>query len=131
MAGILVLDDDDALREFVRLVLMRAGHRVLEACDGRHALDMVLENPVDVVITDIYMPGADGLEVIQTMREYGCPCRILAVSGGGGLRNLDMLDHATSFGADAVLTKPIMADHLKDTVDRLLAMGPWKGDDDA
>lgn len=124
MARILVLDDDDALREFLRLVLLRAGHEVLEASDGRHVREVVRGGPVDLVITDIYMPGADGLEVIQSLREAGCACRILAVSGGGTRRNLDPLEHARSFGADAVLAKPLLSSQLNETVDELLAMGP-------
>ena len=53
------------------------------------------------------------------------------MSGGGGARDLGHLDHAASFGADAVLAKPIMAALLKDTVRGLLAKGPRRGGDDA
>jgi len=131
MARILVLDDDGASRDFARLILARAGHDVLEADDGRNARRMVRKHDVNVVITDIYMPGADGLEVILALREEHCACRILAVSGGGSRRDLGMLDYARKFGADAALAKPLPAARLNDSVNSLLAMGPWEDRADA
>jgi two-component system OmpR family response regulator len=68
MACILVADDDGHIREVVRYALEKAGHRVLEARDGDEALRVANEQPVDLLVLDIIMPGPDGLEVCRRLR---------------------------------------------------------------
>ena len=67
MSRILVIDDDVPLRLVLRSILERAGHTVLDAPDGRTGLALWRREPTDVVVTDIFMPEQDGIEVIREM----------------------------------------------------------------
>lgn len=66
---ILLVDDDDSLREVVRYALDRAGYEVIEAEDGQQALRRFAEQPVDLVVLDVLMPELDGLAVCQKLRQ--------------------------------------------------------------
>jgi CheY-like chemotaxis protein len=122
MAQILVIDDDAGFRGIVRALLERAGHRVIEASDGRGALQRLRESPrTDLVITDLLMPQMDGIEVLQHVRRINGEIRILAMSGGGGLGPSDLLRAASHLGADQTITKPFRRDEFIDTVNRMLA----------
>lgn len=68
MARVLLVDDDKHIREVVRFALTRAGHDVLEAADGRAALDAFAAHAVDAIVLDIIMPEEDGLEVCRKIR---------------------------------------------------------------
>ncbi|MBW2277782.1 MAG: response regulator [Deltaproteobacteria bacterium] len=68
MANILVADDDGHIREVVRYALEKTGHTVLEAADGDEALKIASEQPIDLLVLDIVMPGPDGLEVCRRLR---------------------------------------------------------------
>ena len=112
MASILVIDDNGPVRGFLRAVLEGQGHTVTEANQGRTAFHYLRQSPVDLVLTDIYMPDCDGLEVIMTLRREFPSIRIVAISGGSGDRNL--LVAARQLGAHDVLEKPInMVDLVK------------------
>lgn len=103
---ILVIDDDDQIRELIREVLERGGHTVFEANNGDTGIKLVCEETVDVVVTDIIMPDKDGLETITELRKSHPEIRIVAISGGGRKVNRDYLPTAQAFGADRVLYKP-------------------------
>lgn len=103
---ILVIDDDDQIRELIREVLERSGHTVFEADNGDAGIKMVGEETVDVVVTDIIMPDKDGLETITELRKSYPDIKIVAISGGGRRVNRDYLPTAQAFGADRVLYKP-------------------------
>lgn len=121
MASILIIDDDDAVRRMLRTVLDRAGHHVLEARDGAEGMRLYARaDAVDLVITDLYMPGQDGIETIQLLRDQPGDCRILAISGGGAVGAAGPLRDAELFGADAALEKPFDRDDLLSAVDGLL-----------
>lgn len=113
MARILLVDDEPMLRETLRIALSGAGHAVTVAQDGKAALAVLAKDAsFDVVVTDILMPETDGLEMIMRLRKDSGHVRIIAMSGGGRTRNMDMLDFASSFGADAVLAKPFLPKQL-------------------
>ena len=114
MATILVIDDDQLVRGFLRAALEGQGHTVKEAGHGRAALQWLRQSPVELVLTDIYMPDCDGLEVITTLRREFPSIKIVAISGGSGERNL--LVAARQLGAQEVLEKPINGDELLKTV---------------
>ena len=84
MATVLVIEDDQEVREFLVAVLSRAGHTVSDACNGRDGVTMFRENPVQVVITDIIMPEKDGIETILDLRREHPQLKVIAISGGGG-----------------------------------------------
>lgn len=106
MPHILLVDDDDAFRNMLRLTLEQMGHSVTEACNGRDALLLHAVHPADVVLTDIIMPEKEGLETILELRRAAHPAKIVAMSGGGRCSALDYLGLAKRFGALAVLEKP-------------------------
>jgi len=124
MARILVIDDDNAVRSVISAALTTVGHKVLEASDGRAGLRVFGANKIDLVITDILMPDLDGVEFVRTMRAYGSPAKIIAISGGGGaLDPVDLLTQAVTLGADAALPKPFQLTDLHDLV-RAVLMQP-------
>lgn len=112
MARILLVDDEPLLRETLKIALQAAGHVVSMAQNGAAALALLTDQSFDVIVTDILMPETDGLEMIMRVRKESGNVRIIAMSGGGRTRNMDMLDFATSFGADAVLAKPFLPKQL-------------------
>ena len=107
MSRILVIDDDDGTRKFLRVLLSRAGFDVMEAPDGSMALKTVQECAVDLVVCDIFMPNKEGLETIRELRARFADLPIIAISGGErwGSR-LDMLPTASVLGATRTLYKP-------------------------
>src|SRR5438034_3996372 len=69
MARIIVIDDNDAARVTMRRVLEKAGHQVLEASDGDAGLKLLAEIGVTLVITDIFMPGQDGIVTLRRIKK--------------------------------------------------------------
>ena len=121
MARILVIDDEGLVRLTVRQALEKGGHKVEEAVDGEEGMKKFLETEPDVVITDILMPNKEGIETILDLRRIRPDVVIIAMSGGGRMKQTSFLDVAKSLGANAVLHKPFELEQLKRTVDETLA----------
>lgn len=119
MARVLIVDDDQGLRKFIRVVLERAGHEVSEAEDGRRGVEAVAQRLPDLVITDLIMP-VEGIGLIAALRKEHKDLKIVAISGGGRVRVDDLLELATRLGANATLTKPFLPDKLLETIAPLL-----------
>jgi CheY-like chemotaxis protein len=126
MANILIADDDPILRLTVGEFLGAVGHTVLEAADGREALDLIAAAAVDLLIVDMLMPNVDGLETIMELRKAGSKIPIVAISSGGRMDRSILLRPAVVFGADVTLSKPLLRDTLVSTVEAALtkAMNP-------
>jgi CheY-like chemotaxis protein len=126
MANILIADDDPILRLTVGEFLGAVGHTVLEAADGREALDLIAAAAVDLLIVDMLMPNVDGLETIMELRKAGSKIPIVAISSGGRMDRSILLRPAVLFGADVTLSKPLLRDTLVSTVEASLtkAMNP-------
>ena len=120
MSRILVIDDDVPLRLVLRSILERAGHTVLDAPDGRSGMALWRREPTDIVVTDIFMPEKDGVEVIQEMKNVATKPKIIAISGGGQSGLFDLSSTATLLGADRVLVKPFDQRTLLLTVQEVL-----------
>lgn len=120
MKTVLVVDDDPSIRALIRLYLEGAGYAVSEAGDGRQAMRQMAAQPPDLVVLDIFMPEMDGLEVLQQLREQCRSCKVMAISGGSAKVGMDLLGHATIFGADDVLEKPFDAPTLLDKAAALI-----------
>jgi CheY-like chemotaxis protein len=121
MARILVIDDDEQLRGAVRRALARAGHDVVVAADVTAALRLQQQAAAAVIVTDIYMPGEDGLQAIRRFRQDWPGVKILAMSGGLLAGPADLGEPARLLGASAVLAKPFELSQLLAAVERLLA----------
>lgn len=106
MAQILVVDDEEQIRESLRQILVAAGHQVMEAADGQVAVDIVKGFTPDLVILDILMPNQEGLETILLLRRLAPPLKILAMSGGGQYVGVDILVAAQHLGANLAISKP-------------------------
>ena len=120
---VLVVDDNPDMRSFVKLVLERAGYEAQAAADGQRALDLHREHPADVLITDIFMPESDGIELIARFKSGFPQVKIIAMSGGGHVSKKDYLPVAKAIGADGVLQKPFAAETLLRMLQDLVANG--------
>lgn len=109
---ILVVDDDADMRLTLKLSLELAGYAVDVAANAREALAQQRERPADVLITDIFMPDADGFEAIDAFRREYPETRIVVVSGGAQFTKRDYLPDAELIGVDATLQKPFDVDTL-------------------
>ncbi|MCC2641960.1 MAG: Signal transduction response regulator, receiver domain [Nitrospira sp.] len=118
MASIFVMENDDAVRMMLRTGLTAAGYSVRDSTNGRLGINAFRKNPADLVITDIYMPERDGLEVIESLRRTHSGVKILAISGASG--SMGYLKLAQSLGASAVLPKPFALSALLSIVAELL-----------
>lgn len=109
---VLVVDDNPDLRASLRMLLESSGYDVEVASDGQQALQVHGTRPVDVLVTDIYMPLSDGLETIAAFRGAAPWVKIIAMSGGGAFSRFTHLEVASEIGADVTLTKPFDFDEL-------------------
>jgi DNA-binding response OmpR family regulator len=109
---ILLIDDDEMLRQTIRKMLESAGHEVVEAENGRAGLDAFRKQGIDAVVTDIIMPQKEGIETIRELRALDAQVRIVAISGGGRTHKMDFLNLATKLGATATLAKPFRKEAL-------------------
>lgn len=117
MPSVLVVDDQDQVRQLIRETLEHAGYEVDEARDGKEGLERYRAKAVDLVIMDILMPDQDGLEGIMTLRREFPQSRVIAMTGGADeIGLLNVLDIAKMFGAQRTLQKPFDLQVLLDTV---------------
>lgn len=112
MARVLIVDDDESERLFQRSVLQKAGHELFFAKTGEEAVKIYLRSGIDVVISDLEMPGGDGFELVDAVAALGPEVWIIVVSGKGP----QMLEQARAVGAHVTLSKPIDPRELIDAV---------------
>ncbi len=118
MKKILVVEDDEVERELVRLTLAREGYAVITAEDGERGFELALAERPDLIVTDVAMPAADGVQLVRRVRAEPeiAPTPILVTTGyGTGNATFTLAQ-----GADAYEPKPLSADSLRETVRRLL-----------
>ncbi len=121
MASILVIDDIPAVAMSLKIVLESMGHRVASAPNGARGLALLKADQFDLVITDIWMPGMRGTEVIREGRRLSPGARFLAITGGDPNRQFASdTSGLPEFGADAVLLKPFATEDLRRVVTQLL-----------
>jgi len=116
---ILVIEDDEIMRELMRMALEQNGYEVTTAEDGVRGYDAALFLKPDLIVTDIQMPGADGIHVVRRVRDTtsleNTPILVTTAFGtGAGTFSLQI-------GANAFEPKPINAQSFLSTIKRLLA----------
>ena len=111
MPQILIIDDDDALRDVLVEYFESMGYGVMEAPNGRVALEKQIKHPADLVITDLIMPEENGLKTILELQRRYPSLKIIAMTGSGHFGALEDLKTATILGAHRTFSKPF---HLKD-----------------
>lgn len=121
MARILIVDDEELMREAVRVALEQDGHECHEAENGQMGLLMFEEKRPDIVITDLIMPQKEGIETIRVLRKRHPDAKIVALSGRGGITLNANLERARQVGANATLLKPCNSDEIREAVRALIS----------
>jgi DNA-binding NtrC family response regulator len=117
---ILIVDDDASIRRTLQALLNRAGYEVMVARDGNEAVRLWRDHGGDLVITDLHMPEKDGIQTIIELLSHTPGARIIAMSGGGQTKRLDLLGNASLLGAVLTIEKPFTIDEMMNTVSRAL-----------
>ena len=130
MAKILIVDDEEHVRAALKQVLERAGYEVAVAATGKEGLELMQREGADLVITDVIMPGIDGITTARKIREKFRDTRIIVISGGGkaapepyepdAISTRSYLASANIAGADRTLTKPFDRQEILRAVQSLL-----------
>ncbi len=115
---VLVVEDDDVIRQLITVNLELEGFQVLTAIDGQEALDNVLEFAPDVITLDVMMPRLDGWATATQLRANPDTAHIKVVLLSARAQDAD-IQHGERLGVDAYLTKPFDPDELVATVRRL------------
>ena len=121
MARILIIDDNAKVLDTYCKILESAGYEVVVATNGNEGIRTFKEEPLDLVITDIFMPEKEGLETIIELKRDFPNVKIIAISGGGKIESSNYLEYAKQFGATCTLTKPIEKEELLKTVQACLS----------
>jgi two-component system nitrogen regulation response regulator NtrX len=116
-AHVLVVDDEAAIRQALRMVLEYEGCRVSEAAEGEEALRLVRARQPDAVLLDIRMPGLSGLDTLRRLRELGADMPVLMISGHG---TIETAVEALRAGAQDFLEKPLERDIVLKRLEGLL-----------
>lgn len=117
MPLVLVVDDEDQIRQLIRESLELAGYEVEEACNGKEGLERYRTKSADLVIMDVLMPDQDGLESILTLRREFPHSRVIAMTGGSDMIGmLNFLDVAKMLGARRTIQKPFEVRSLLEAV---------------
>jgi len=111
MADILIIDDEDEIRAWLRVTLEEAGYVVRDAADGNAALRMYDERAADLLILDLVMPNKDGIETANEIRRRNINAKIIAMSGSE--YNLKV---ARKLGANDIISKPFSEQALLNLV---------------
>lgn len=117
---ILVVDDDPSLRNLLAQTLEGAGFQAFTAEDGREARLQIEEHQIDLVITDLAMPGEEGMELIRALKKEQPNVKIVAMSGAFGT---DVLRAAGALGARISLVKPVSRETILQSIDQLSRAG--------
>jgi two-component system cell cycle response regulator CpdR len=118
MHKILLAEDDDSLRRFLATALEKAGYEVRACADGEEAVDALEDGPFDLLLTDIVMPGMDGIEVARIAAAREPKLRIMFITGFAAVA-LAAGDRAPQ-GAK-VLAKPVHLREIVSEVERMMA----------
>jgi DNA-binding NtrC family response regulator len=121
---ILVVDDEDGVRESVREALSDEGYRVVDTADGTEVLRIINEQRPELVLLDIWMPQMDGIGLLKEIKSQKPDINVVMVSGHG---NIHTAVTATKFGAFDFIEKPVSLDGLLSTVQRALGELPVAG----
>jgi CheY-like chemotaxis protein len=120
---VLVVDDESDLREILRDEFLYEGAQVMEASNGREALELAKKHQFDIILSDIRMPGGDGVTLTKELRKLNPSSPVVVlITGFADLRS----DEAFALGADGYLTKPFRLEELKSNIDRLLQPPPHR-----
>jgi len=114
---ILIVDDDEQIRSFIRIILMKLGFSQVQTSSSCHdAIDRLRVNNYGLVFLDINMPGADGMSLLRLIREKYPKINVVMCSGDSTAQNVK---EAIAGGAVSFLAKPVLAKNLMNLFDKL------------
>ena len=116
---ILVVDDEEMIRGLLRDILTGEGYEVVTAADGQEAIELIEQERFDLVLTDLVMPRADGVEVLQASKRVNPRCPVAVMTGYPSVETVVRL---IRMGAADYIIKPFNVDLIRVTVAKLLAM---------
>src|SRR5438552_4031157 len=119
MATILIIDDNETIRDGLRHLVKKMGHAALAAAGGREGLTMFRAAPADFVITDLKMDGLDGVEVLRAVRELDPDCPAMIITAFG---TVETAVEAMKLGAFDFLIKPFAPEVVRLKVERALEL---------
>ncbi len=112
---VLIVEDEQPLRELLQMELSRSGYKVQVAANGEEGLTMYKEQIFNIVLLDVRMPGADGVEILQLMRAESNIPEVIMFTGHGTIETaVECIKH----GAYDYLTKPVKLDELEIVIDK-------------
>lgn len=120
LAAIVVIDDHPEHLELVETMLVRAGYEAVGFGKAAAALSYIEQRPASLIITDIYMPDMDGIELLRCLGRLFPAVPVIAISGSDRTRDGFLLKAMQAFGAHAIFTKPLDEAALLATVARLV-----------
>jgi DNA-binding NtrC family response regulator len=119
MAHLLIVDDDNSTLASLSRAFRLAGHEATVCDNANRALELVKSQPFDMMLSDVVMPGKDGITLLEELRNLGIALPVVMISGQA---NIDMAVRATRLGAADFLEKPLSTDKLLLTVDNVLRL---------
>ena len=119
MARILIVEDEAIDQRLLRAIFEGSGHEISMARGGEQAFKTYLRQDIDVVVTDLHMPGADGLELIEGLIGLYPEAAIIAVSG----KEPELLARAKAMGVFAAFSKPVDPEELLEAVENAVSSG--------
>ena len=114
---ILVVDDEEGLRDGLMKLLQDEGYGVVCAEDGEHALNVLRETRVDLILTDMRMPGMSGIDLLKKVCERHGNIHVIILTGYG---EIESYIEAMNFGAMEYVSKPFKVNELRFIVNRIL-----------
>jgi len=113
MQTILIVDDELSMREFLKILLEKEGYRILTAADGAEALALADQHNIELVVSDIRMPGISGLELLASLKERNADLPVIMITAFASPEDAVM---AMKNGAFDYITKPFNVDEIKDVI---------------
>jgi CheY-like chemotaxis protein len=120
---VMVIDDDEAILRMIDRMLADTDYQCLTYNDAQAALDDLGHRAVHLIVTDIIMPGMEGIEVILNLRAMLPDLPVIAISGGGRSKRADVLHLAHQLGANTILPKPFTRAELLTAIDGQISAG--------
>jgi len=122
MARILLIEDEQQVRELLREILEQNGHEIIACKNGADGIRQYKESSFDLVIMDVLLPDKDGFETLNELKQHHNQVNVLAISGGYAPSTVNVLHIAQRLGARQTLAKPFDLTDFLAVVDQLLAV---------
>ena len=117
--NVLIVEDDAVYAKAIRSVLRKQGYKISFTDNGVDAIEKFKQESFDLVITDIFIPDKEGIELIQEIREINPTVKIIAISSGGNVGRTSFLKLAEAMGANTGLEKPFGPDKIIEVINSL------------